>query len=134
MPEFCIEKSKWLWEKGYNDEAISLLEREMQVHFSDVVQLKTDTSEQAKAKRRVYAQVPNCYVHWRLVIVCHRWREMRRRIRKPTICICENKGADQLCSNCMSGLVQSPNCWISYHGEAQMSQIGDVIMQLAFET
>ena len=23
-----------------------------------------------------------------------------RRIRKPTVCICENKGADQLCSNC----------------------------------
>ena len=57
MPEFCVEKAKWLWEKGYNDEAISLLEREMQVHFSDVVKLKTDTSEQAKAKRRVCAQV-----------------------------------------------------------------------------
>ena len=52
-----MEKAKWLWEKGYNDEAISLLEREMQVHFSDVVKLKTDTSEQAKAKRRVCAQV-----------------------------------------------------------------------------
>ena len=25
---------------------------------------------------------------------------MSRRIRKPTICICENKGTDQLCSNC----------------------------------
>ena len=25
---------------------------------------------------------------------------MSRRLRKPTICICENKGADQLCSNC----------------------------------
>ena len=26
--------------------------------------------------------------------------EMSRCIRKPTICVCENKGADQLCSNC----------------------------------
>ena len=25
---------------------------------------------------------------------------MSRSTRKPTICICENKGADQLCSNC----------------------------------
>ena len=29
-------------------------------------------------------------------LFCH----MSRHIRKPTICICENKGADQLCSNC----------------------------------
>ena len=29
----------------------------MQVHFSDASKLKTDTSEQGKARRQVYAQV-----------------------------------------------------------------------------
>ena len=29
---------------------------------------------------------------------------MNLRIRKPTICICENKGADQLCSKCTADL------------------------------
>ena len=28
------------------------------------------------------------------------WSIMRCRTRKPTICICENKDADQLCSTC----------------------------------
>ena len=39
--------------------------------------------------------------HWYSVsgiAVCN--SEMSRLMGKPTICICENKGADQLCSNC----------------------------------
>ena len=43
--------------QGYNDQAISLLEREMQVHFSDAALLKKDTSERAKLRKQVYAQV-----------------------------------------------------------------------------
>ena len=32
----------------------------------------------------------------RIHLICH----MSRIMRKPDFCICENKGADQLCSNC----------------------------------
>ena len=30
----------------------------------------------------------------------YKQQQMSRRIRKATTCMCENKGADQLCSNC----------------------------------
>ena len=41
---------------------------------------------------------------------------------KPTICICENKGADQLlllCSPVCVGPGRKPQCWFS-HEEAQI--------------
>ena len=31
---------------------------------------------------------------------------LSRCIRKPTICICENKGADQLCGNCTARILK----------------------------
>ncbi|XP_045160246.2 serine/threonine-protein kinase ATR-like [Mercenaria mercenaria] len=56
LPEFCLQKAKWHWEKGEHDQAMSLLEREMQQHFGNVSQLKADNSEEGNVKRKVYAK------------------------------------------------------------------------------
>ncbi|XP_060578307.1 serine/threonine-protein kinase ATR-like [Ruditapes philippinarum] len=56
LPEFCLQKAKWHWEKGEHDQAMSLLEREMQQHFGNVAQLKADISEEGNTRRKVYAK------------------------------------------------------------------------------
>ena len=33
--------------------------------------------------------------------ICHKWVNLSPQMRKPTICIGKNKGADQLRSNCI---------------------------------
>ena len=38
-----------------------------------------------------------CRLNWNFVVFS---LDMSHIMRKPTFCICENKGADQLCSNC----------------------------------
>ncbi|ESO92356.1 hypothetical protein LOTGIDRAFT_190706 [Lottia gigantea] len=57
LPDFAIEKAKWLWEKGNNDAALMCLEKGNKEHFSDIVKLKKDNSEQGKIRREVYAKL-----------------------------------------------------------------------------
>ena len=45
--------------------------------------------------RKTFILLSSCY-H----VCMHDANKMSHRIRKPTICICQNKGANQLCSNC----------------------------------
>ncbi|KAL4227217.1 hypothetical protein ACF0H5_012662 [Mactra antiquata] len=61
LPEFCLQKAKWHWEKGEYDQALSLLEREMSHHFNDISALKADTSPTGTAKRKVYAKARLLY-------------------------------------------------------------------------
>lgn len=61
LPEFGLQKAKWHWEKGEHDQAVSLLEREMEHHFSNVPQLKADTSEGGNVRRKVYAKARLLY-------------------------------------------------------------------------
>ncbi|GAB1608793.1 serine/threonine-protein kinase ATR-like [Argonauta hians] len=64
LPEYCLEKAKWFWEKGQNDQAMSCLEKGMAEHFSNLNQLKRDTSEKAKKKLFAYAQAQLLYTHY----------------------------------------------------------------------
>ncbi|KAK6188750.1 hypothetical protein SNE40_004864 [Patella caerulea] len=57
LPEFALEKAKWLWEKGDNDAALTCLEKGINEHFSNIINLKSDVSDEGKAKRAVYAKV-----------------------------------------------------------------------------
>lgn len=54
---FRIELDVILYIQGEHDQALSLLEREMQQHFGNVIQLKADNSEEGNIKRKVYAKV-----------------------------------------------------------------------------
>lgn len=52
-----VEKAKWFWHKGDKDQALTCLERGMSVHFPNIQALKSDPSEQAKTRLKIYAQV-----------------------------------------------------------------------------
>ncbi|KAK7486779.1 hypothetical protein BaRGS_00021926, partial [Batillaria attramentaria] len=54
LPEFFVEKAKWLWEKGENESAMSCLEKGITRHFSPPSQFQQDSADQTK--KRVYAQ------------------------------------------------------------------------------
>ncbi|WAQ99000.1 ATR-like protein [Mya arenaria] len=56
LPQYCLQKAKWHWEKDEHEQAMSLLEQQMVVHFTNVNQILADQSEAGKAKRRVYAK------------------------------------------------------------------------------
>ncbi|XP_048255679.1 serine/threonine-protein kinase ATR-like isoform X1 [Haliotis rufescens] len=56
LPELFLEKAKWLWEKGNNDEALTCLEKGISVNFSNMSQLKMDNSDEGKQKKKTYAQ------------------------------------------------------------------------------
>ncbi|XP_052214022.1 serine/threonine-protein kinase ATR-like isoform X2 [Dreissena polymorpha] len=56
LPEFCLHKAKWHWEKDEHEQALSLLEQQMTVHFPNIALIKADNSEAGKATRRVYAK------------------------------------------------------------------------------
>lgn len=64
LPEYCMEKAKWFWEKGQNDQALSCLEKGMAEHFPDLNQLKRDMSKSAKKKLFTYAQAQLLYTHY----------------------------------------------------------------------
>ena len=57
LPEVFVEKAKWFWHKGDKDQALTCLERGMSVHFPDIQTLKKDSTDQAKARMKIYAQV-----------------------------------------------------------------------------
>lgn len=57
LPEVFVEKAKWFWSKGDKDQALTCLERGMSVHFPDIQALKSDTTDQSKARLKIYAQV-----------------------------------------------------------------------------
>ncbi|XP_062573409.1 serine/threonine-protein kinase ATR-like [Saccostrea cucullata] len=56
LPEFVLEKAKYLRHKGELDQALKYLERGMESNFGSMQQLLADTSENAKVKRKHYAQ------------------------------------------------------------------------------
>ncbi|XP_063432068.1 serine/threonine-protein kinase ATR-like [Mytilus trossulus] len=56
LPEVFVEKAKWFWSKGDKDQALTCLERGMSVHFPDIQALKSDTTDQSKARLKIYAQ------------------------------------------------------------------------------
>ncbi|XP_041373194.1 serine/threonine-protein kinase ATR-like [Gigantopelta aegis] len=76
LPEFSLEKAKWLWEKGENDAALSCLEKSIAEHFSDVTQLKLDHSDDGIMRRRIYAQT---------LLLCGRYSEETSSMQSNSI-------------------------------------------------
>ena len=62
LPEFCLEKAKWFWEKGQNDQALSCLQKGMAEHFPE--QLKQQNTKAAKEKLFTYAQAQLLYARY----------------------------------------------------------------------
>ncbi|XP_025077039.1 serine/threonine-protein kinase ATR-like isoform X1 [Pomacea canaliculata] len=56
MPEFFVEKAKWLWEKGENDTALSCLEKGIAQHFPSPAQFQQGPHSGDQSKRQVYGQ------------------------------------------------------------------------------
>nr|XP_034325117.1 serine/threonine-protein kinase ATR isoform X2 [Crassostrea gigas] len=56
LPEFVLEKAKYLRVKGELDQALRYLERGMESRFGSIEQLLADKSENAKTKRKTYSQ------------------------------------------------------------------------------
>lgn len=62
LPEFCLEKAKWFWGKGQNDQALSCLQKGMAEHFPE--QLKKQNTKAAKEKLFTYAQAQLLYARY----------------------------------------------------------------------
>ena len=60
-------------------------------------------SKEAMYKYFVTFYIPHVHIHW-VACLCykfyHDYSDLSHHVGKPTICIGENKGADQLRSNC----------------------------------
>ena len=48
----------------------------------------------------IYASMPSEVLIWRKLFLMDEYVHMSRILRKPDFCLCKNKGADQLRSNC----------------------------------
>ncbi|XP_013417435.1 serine/threonine-protein kinase ATR-like isoform X2 [Lingula anatina] len=64
LPEFCVEKAKWLWHKGDYDQAQSCLEKGVAQFYSDKSKLKQGGSEEARAERLEFAKALLLYARY----------------------------------------------------------------------
>ncbi|XP_077988664.1 serine/threonine-protein kinase ATR-like [Glandiceps talaboti] len=58
MPEYCLEKAKWLWSKGDLHQALISLQKGVEEYFDDNTRrrLQADTSETAMSEKLIHAK------------------------------------------------------------------------------